>query len=158
MWNLVLTHCLKQVILKLQAQPGYEENALARNPVRLLEILCDVAHNFNAAKNRTMAIVKSDMKIMIGFQGKTASIDHFATLFRSRVDTIKAHGGRPGHHPAQAKSIFHRKKEEEGWIDAAYNAFLPDVKKAFHNNVMNLARQAYLACLFVRQADAGRYG
>ena len=49
-----------------------------------------------------MAIVESDMKLMMGFQGKTATVDEFATLFRSRVDTIAAHGGRPGHHPAQA--------------------------------------------------------
>ena len=27
-WNLVLSHCPKQVILKLEAQPGYEANAL----------------------------------------------------------------------------------------------------------------------------------
>ena len=80
-WNLVLTHCPKQVILKLEAQPGYEENELTRNPVRLLEILRDVAQSFDATKNETMVIVESDMKLMMGFQGKTASVDEFATLF-----------------------------------------------------------------------------
>ena len=97
----------------MEAHPGYEENALVRNPMRLLEILRDVAQSFDATKNETMAIVESDMKLMLGFQGKSASIDEFATLFRSRVDTIKAHGGRPGHHPAQAKRIFDREKEKE---------------------------------------------
>ena len=32
-WNLVLSHCPKQVILKLEAQPGYEANALKSGPV-----------------------------------------------------------------------------------------------------------------------------
>ena len=61
-----------------------------------------------------MAIVESDMKLMLGFQGKSASIEEFATLFRSRVDTLKAHGGRPDHHLSQAKRIIHLEKEKEG--------------------------------------------
>ena len=32
-WNLVLSHCPKQVILKLEAHPGYEANALKRGPI-----------------------------------------------------------------------------------------------------------------------------
>ena len=48
LWNLVLSHCPKQVTLKLEAQPGYEDHALKRDPVRLLELLRDVAHSFSA--------------------------------------------------------------------------------------------------------------
>ena len=32
-WNLVLSHYRKQVILELEAQPGYEANALKRGPI-----------------------------------------------------------------------------------------------------------------------------
>ena len=66
-WNLVLSHCPKQVILKLEAQPGYEVNALKRGPVELLEILQDFAQSFDATKTETMAIVESDMKLMMGY-------------------------------------------------------------------------------------------
>ena len=72
----------------MEAQPGYEVNTLTRSPVKLLEILRDVAQSFDATINETMAIVKSNMKLMMGMQGKTASVDEFSTLFRSRVDTM----------------------------------------------------------------------
>ena len=51
-------------------------------------MLRDIAQSFDATKNETMAIVESDVKFYLGFQGKTASIDEYATLFRSRLDTI----------------------------------------------------------------------
>ena len=126
--------------------------------MRLLEILHNVVRSFDATKNETISIMESDMKFMIGFQGKTASIDELATFFRSRVDTIKAHEGRPRQHPAQAKRIFDRQKEKEGWSDTAYNAFFPNVKKALNNKAVSLTRQKYLTCLFIGKADAGRYG
>ena len=79
---MVLSHCPKQVILKLEAHPGYEANALKGVPVKLVEILRGVAQSFDATKNETIAIVESDMKLMMGFQGKTATVNEFATLFR----------------------------------------------------------------------------
>ena len=78
--------------LKLEAQQGYEVQALARDPIKLLEILRDIAQSFDATKNATMSIVESDVKFYLRFQGKTASIDEYATLYRSRIDTIRAHG------------------------------------------------------------------
>ena len=86
-----------------------------------------------------------------------ATVNKFATLFGSRVNTITTHGGRQGHHPAQARRIFDREMVKEGWDDAKYNALRPDVKKVFNNMAVIMARQEYLACLFVRQANAGRY-
>ena len=76
-------HCPKQVILKLEAQPGYNEDALKRDPNQLLELLRDIAQSFDVTKNETMAIVKSDVKFYLGFQGKSASIDEYAILLRS---------------------------------------------------------------------------
>ena len=38
--------------------------------------------------------------------------------------------------------------------DVKYNELGPDKKKAFNNKAVILAREEYLACLFVRQADA----
>ena len=35
LWNLVLPHCPKTVTLKLEAQPGYEVQILARDPIQL---------------------------------------------------------------------------------------------------------------------------
>ena len=96
LWNLVLSHCPKTVTLKLEAQPGYEVQALNRDPIQLLKMLRDIAQSFEASKNETMAIVESDVKFYLGFQGKSASIDDYATLFCSRLDTIKARGGEPG--------------------------------------------------------------
>ena len=73
LWNLILSHCPKQVTLKLEAQPEYEEHTLKRDPIQLLELLRDIAQSFNVTKNESMAIVESDVKLYLGFQGKTAS-------------------------------------------------------------------------------------
>ena len=52
LWNLILSHCPKQVTLKLEAQPGYEEQVLKRDPIKLLELLRDIAQSFDATKKR----------------------------------------------------------------------------------------------------------
>ena len=44
-WNFVLSHCPKTVTLKLEAQPAYEVQALARDPIQLLKMLCDIAQS-----------------------------------------------------------------------------------------------------------------
>ena len=106
--------------LKLKTQPGYDEHTLKWDPVRLLKFLRDVAQSFDATKNETMAIVESDVKFYLGFQGKTATIDEYATLFRSRIDTIRAHGGEPGHHLAQERRILEREMQARGLDDDGY--------------------------------------
>ena len=55
---------------------------MSRDPVKLLVMLRDMAHNHDSIKDETMAIVESDTKLMMGFQGKTASVDEFLRLFR----------------------------------------------------------------------------
>ena len=144
--------------LKLEAQPGYEVQALKRDPIQLLEMLRDIAQSFDATKNETMAIVDSNAKFYLGFQGKTASIDEYATLFRSRLDTIKAHGGEPGYHPAQQQRILEREIKARGWNEAGYANLATEDKIAFDTEVKKLARGEYFACLLVRQTDTGRYG
>ena len=81
LWNLILSHFPMQVTLKLEAQPGYNEHALRRDPIQLLELLRNVAQSFDAIKNEIMAIVESDVKLYMGFQGKTATINEYAALF-----------------------------------------------------------------------------
>ena len=76
-------------------------------------MLRDIAQSFNATKNTTMSIIESDVKFYLGFQGKTASIDEYATLYGSRIDTIKAHGGEPGYHPAQQSRILDCELKQE---------------------------------------------
>ena len=142
----------------MKAKPGYEEQALKRDPIKLLELLRDIAQSFDAAKHETMAIIESDVKFYLGFQGKTASIDECATLFRSRLDTIKAHGGKSGYHPAQQLRILEREIKARGWDDAGYANLGSEEKIVFDTEVMKLARGEYFACLFVRQTDTGRYG
>ena len=102
LYNLIIQHYPKTAIMKLQGQPEYKQNTVSRDPVKLLTMLRDMAHNHDLTKDETMAIVESDMKLMMHFQGETATVDEFLFLFRSRIETIIAHGGNPGHHPGQA--------------------------------------------------------
>ena len=97
-----------------------------------------------------MSIVESDVKFYLGFQGKTASIDEYATLYRSRIDTIRAHGGEPGYHPAQQSRILDRELKARGMDDMAYAALKSDDKTSFEKEIIKLARGEYFACLFVK--------
>ena len=126
--------------------------------MRLLELLCDAAQSFDATKNETMAIVDSDVNFYLGFQGKTATIEEFTTPFRSRIDMIRAHGGEPGHHPAQEKRILEREMQERVLDDTGYANLKTEDWKAFAIKFKKLARGEYFACLFVRKTDTGRYG
>ena len=85
-------------------------------------MLRDIAQSFDATKNATMSIVESDVKFYLSFQGKTTLINDYATLYRSRIDTIKAHGGEPGYHLAQQAQILDRELKAKGMDDAAYAA------------------------------------
>ena len=140
LWNLVLSHCPKSVTLNLEAQPGYKVQALARDPIKIFEMLRDIAQSFDATKNATMSIVESDVKFYLGFQGKTASIDEYATLYCSRIDTIRAHGGEKGYHPAQQSRILERELKARGMDDVAYAALKSDDKTAFDKEIFKLAR------------------
>ena len=108
-----------------------------------------------------MVIVESDMNLMLGFQGKTDSIEAFLRLFQSRVETIEAHGGTPGIHPAQSERIFEREKALV-YNESEYAALDGDdageaKKVALAAKAMKMARNEYLACLFVRLTDQDRY-
>ena len=145
------------MIIKLQGQPDYEQNTVSRDPVKLLIMLRDMAHNYDSTKDETMSIIESDMKLMMGFQGKTATVDELLCLFRSRVKTIIAHGGNLGHHLGQVLRVLKREKEKEGLDETAYLNLGTAKIIAFDMKGMKQANNEYLACLFMRQADAGRY-
>ena len=113
-FNVILQHCPSTVILKIKGQPGYEACKDARDPVELLLVLRDITHKHDATKNETMAIVKSNVELYLGHQGKTNSTNKHYRLLKSRVDTITAYRGTPVHHPAQAKRILERELKKDG--------------------------------------------
>ena len=76
-WNLLITHCPKSVITRLEAQADFGENKKQRDPIQLLIMLRDISQAHDSTKNETMAIVESDMNLMLGFQGKTDPIEAF---------------------------------------------------------------------------------
>ena len=90
LFSLILQHCTPIFVIKIEGQPGYKACKDARDPVKLLLMLCDITHKHNATTHETMAIVESDMEFYLGHQGKTDSINEYYQLFKSRVDTITA--------------------------------------------------------------------
>ena len=61
LYSLILQHCLKTVINKLEAQPDYEKHSMTRDPVEIIIMLRVVSHKHDSRKDETMAIVDSDV-------------------------------------------------------------------------------------------------
>ena len=157
-WNLLLSHCPPETCLRLEAQPNWESNQLSREPVELGKTICALSQSFDVTKNEMMAIVDADVTLMLKYQGKTASIDDFLRLFRSRIDTIESHGGTPGYHPGQVDRVLARELAAVNMDDTAWDALDAEAKKKLRDEATKMARAEYLACLFVRQTCTHRYG
>ena len=157
-WNLLLGQCPPETCLRLEAQPNWASNQLSREPVALGKTIQALSQAFDVTKNEMMAIVDADMTLMLKYQGKTASIDDFLRLFRSRIDTIESHGGTPGYHPGQVNRVLARELATINMDDAAWDALKADAKKKLRDEATKMARAEYLACLFVRQTCTHRYG
>ena len=157
-WNLFLNHCPPETCLRLEAQPKWVSNQLSREPVELGKTLRALSEAFDVTKNEMMSIVDAYITLFMKYQGKTASIDDFLRLFRSRIDTIESHGGTPGYHPGQVNRILARELALVNMDTDARDALGGDAQKKLRDEATKMARAEYLACLFIRQTCTLRYG
>ena len=71
--------------------------------VGLLKMVEDVAHDQTEAKQTVMGFVESTAELFTYHQGEKVSDDDYSIMFNASVESIKAHGGKPWHHPGLAK-------------------------------------------------------
>ena len=66
------------------------------------------------------------------------------------MDTINAHRGVSGHHPAQTKWILAQELENEGIDAQQYTKMDPGEETAYNHKVSMMASEEYLAFLFIK--------
>ena len=74
---------------------GWEGAYTDDNAIELLKMLRDVAHNQVERKQATYSYVELVAEMFLMHQERNQSNDDYYKSFRSHVETIKAHGGRP---------------------------------------------------------------
>ena len=78
-------------------------------------------------------------------------------VFRPRVDTINVHMDLVRRHPGHIVELFSRTQEERAITNIAFKSIDPDDRIVLHKEVKYIVCEEYLACLFLKQVDKGRF-
>ena len=85
---------------QLKNSSKWEETEGNQDVVAPLKMVRDITHNKKVRKENVMAIVESNVELYTIHQGSGESLDEYNKVFKAQVDTIDAHGGNAGYHPA----------------------------------------------------------
>ena len=129
--------------------------------IGLLKMLRDVAHDQTESKQTVMRFVESIAELFTYHQGEKETDDEYGIMFNAYVESIKAHGGNPWHHPGLAKQHQQRigLKIIRGEPDPN-NVPVPrqnEIRKESKEKGDKAADEEFLACQFLLGADNNRY-
>ena len=156
MFNLTLQHCTPELEDKLKVTSGYKDVYQERDPITLLALIRDVAHDHTEDKNEVMACVESDLALYTCAQGPKQTNLDYAKHFRAQVKTVMAHGGQPWSHPSLAK-LLGADIRKEMYGSKPEGELEDEELELVRKEATAKANEKYLACLFIALADAGRY-
>ena len=128
----------------------------------MLKMVKDVAHNQTEAKQTVMGFVESTVELFTYHQGENVSNDDYSIMFNVLVESIKAHDGKPWHHPGLTK--MHTKRialdmtRAEGFTATTVStARGGEIIKIARRKGAETADNKFLACQFILGADNKRY-
>jgi len=159
-YALILVHCppdLEEILKTMSPWPTVRDG---RDAIGLLNMVRDVAHDQTEAKQTVMGFVESTMELFV-FQQGDATDDKYSLLFNAHVDSIRAHGGRPWHHPKLA--TIHSEKialailADEGDPDTISDKRFNEIDAIADKQAGQEVDDEFLACLFILCADNKRY-
>ena len=136
--------------------------SLGYDAVGLLKMVKDVAHDQTEAKQTVMGFVESTAELFTYHQGEKVSDDDYSIMFNASVESIKAHGGKPWHHPGLAemhtKRIAVEMTRAEGFTAATVLTVRGgEILKIARKKGAETADNEFLACQFILGADNKRY-
>ena len=110
----------------------------------------------------TMALVQFHVDLFATTQRPNDSVEAYYKLFCARCDTVTAHGGKAGSHKelyvkAREKIMDERSRDETFMANAAGNANVLVVVTAIEKQASKVCCDQFLAALFLKMADDGRY-
>ena len=156
---LVLEHCPPDLEEVLKTLSVWEKVHDEQDAIELLMMVRNVAMDQTVTKQTVMSYMESSYELFTFHQDKHTTLDNYSIMFRSIVDSIKAHGGRPWHHPKLAKELA----EEIGvkMLDAEPSpcpqSRLDEIIMAADKKGEEDADEEMLACQFILGADNGRF-
>jgi hypothetical protein len=130
--------------------------------VGLLKMVKDVAHDQTEAKQTVMGFVESTAELFTYHQGENVSDDDYSIMFNASVESIKAHGGQPWHHPRLAdmhtKRIAVEMTKADGLTATTVSTTRgTEILKIARKKGAEIANNEFLACQFILGADNKRY-
>ena len=129
--------------------------------IGLLKMVRDVAHDQTEAKQTVMGFVESTAELFTYHQSEKTSDDNYSIMFNASVESIKAHGGQPWHHPGLAtthtKKIGNELIKREPDPDNISSTHKSEILKVVKERGCKAANDEFLAYQFIFGADNTRY-
>ena len=92
-YNFVLQHVPDMLESLLKSQTKWDKVSGEMDGVGILTMLRDITHKYDSLVQSTLSYVKTFLEWTLTFQGKNESNTDYYTLFLSRIETIRSHGG-----------------------------------------------------------------
>eukprot|EP00804_Cyclotella_cryptica_P006127 CCRYP_010733-RA/>CCRYP_010733-RA protein AED:0.37 eAED:0.37 QI:0/-1/0/1/-1/1/1/0/397 len=147
-YQLLLVHCHPNMEQKLVALEKFANINAAQDPVGLLKVIRSIAHKHEEEKGDTMARVEHNIQLYLCYQKPNISnVDYFKT-FKAIRAVVDVHGGRAEIHRGVFEEKMHEIKKENG--QGPGDPGPDEIKEEALSN-------EYLGCLFVRNANDGRF-
>ena len=156
-YNLVLQHCPPELEAELRNSDNWTVTENERSVVKLLLMIRDITHHKRERKQTVMEAVESDADLYLTSQGKNETIDDFYRVFTAQVETINAHGGQAGFHPAVFAKHLAAIRVSRGIDDVAILALSSAEKAELDGAAKTASCEEYLGSLFLLMSDDTRF-
>ena len=152
MYSLVWGQCTEFTQTRLQQQPGFKLISQSQDAIALLSLIRDLIFRLDNKQHPVLSMVNNDLRVFRFIQGRDVSVSLFHKQFKSLVQVIEKFGGFIGAHDNLIKRDL---KELDTSID-------PNDPTTYSLDqwiaAAAIAKEKYLALLFLRLADQSRYG
>ena len=135
LYALVMVHCppnLEEILKMMSAWNTVRE---AHDAIDLLKMVRNVTHEQTEAKQTVMGFLGSTAELSTYHQEEKTSDVNYSIMFNATVESIKAHGGQPWHHPGLAD--LHKK-----WIGKEMARREPDPENISPTHRTEIAKVA----------------
>ena len=95
-YNLLLTHCPKELETKLKEMSNWAKISADRDAIELVKLIRGITHKHDETAQGTMAYMESDLLLYTTFMSKQDTLQDFYDLFTAQYETINAHSGHAG--------------------------------------------------------------
>ena len=142
---------------KLQQMPSFNDINAPQDSISLIKSIKGLTLKFDVKQYAPMAMVNVDTRLYTFSQGQQTTDALYYEPFKSLIEDIEHYQGKVGHHP---KLIL---QEVELLAKDRFDPKTPlssiaSMEPSIINPATELARQKYLACLFLNGVDKTRYG